>query len=152
MYTFFPSLLIVQVIAYVASFPHDGDSPYTLNKVGGISILIQALVFLHASGLFGNKPTEKYYDATGALTYISLTSFTIMNRGGLGMLSTRQKILSILVLVWCTRLGYFLYSRICRHNGIDFRFTKVKNNFNRFATFWGVQVRISYFVGLSHSI
>jgi steroid 5-alpha reductase family enzyme len=141
MYTFLPSLLIVQVIAYLASYPHDGDAPYALNVVAGIAILIQAVVFLHASGLFGNKPTEKYYDATGALTYISLSTYTIMSRGGFGMLSTRQKILAMCVLVWCTRLGYFLYSRICRHNGIDFRFTQIKHNFNRFATFWGVQVK-----------
>lgn len=140
MYTFLPSLLIVQLIAYVASIPHHSESSYQLNAVAALAILIQAIVFLHASGLFGNLPTEKYYDATGAMTYASLTIVTIMGRGGFTMLSLRQKVLSACVLMWCTRLGYFLYSRILRHKGIDFRFTTVKHDFNRFATYWGVQV------------
>lgn len=135
MYTFLPPLIIVQVIAYVVSNPQD----YSLLIVAALAIGVQCLAFIPASGVLGNAPTEKYYDATGAVTYISLIVVCIYTRGGWGELSTRQKLLSLCVLIWCTRLGYFLYSRIQRHGGIDFRFNAVKTNFHKFATYWGIQ-------------
>lgn len=113
---------------------------YNLCIIGLISVIIQGIVFLHASGIiFGNERTEKYFDLTGSLTYISLIILSILLRGGITAMSTRQLILSSLVIIWAVRLGSFLYSRIKRHGGIDNRFTAIKPDFNRFCRAWGLQ-------------
>jgi steroid 5-alpha reductase family enzyme len=104
------------------------------------AVLIQAVVFIHASGLvFGNERTERFFDLTGSLTFISLTALSVHLRGGVSELSLRQKLLSICVIIWAFRLGSFLFSRIQRHGGIDNRFTAIKPNINRFYRFLGIQ-------------
>ncbi len=106
-------------------------------KIAGVAIGIQWLVFLHAGGiLFGNERTEKFYDLTGALTYITCTSLSVYLNGD--ALSTRQKVLSAFVMIWCTRLGSFLFSRIVR-DGHDVRFTAIKPSIMRFLTAWTLQ-------------
>jgi steroid 5-alpha reductase family enzyme len=132
------------LFAFVASFRYDHDftQPYPLQLfiIAFLAVAIQGVVFLHASGLlFGNTRTEKFFDLTGSLTYLSLISFSIYLHGGISSLSTRQTILSSLVVIWAIRLGTFLYSRIQRHGGIDNRFTEIKPNLNRFCRAWGLQ-------------
>jgi len=56
-----------------------------------------------------------------------------------GLLSSRQRLLCICVLVWASRLGCFLFARINRHGGVDNRFTAIKPDLSRFSRFWGIQ-------------
>jgi steroid 5-alpha reductase family enzyme len=56
------------------------------------------------------------------------------------VLSSRQKLLALAVLLWASRLGSFLFARIRRHGGVDDRFTAVKPDLARFSRFWGIQV------------
>ena len=132
-------LLFNLFIAILGSW--DGSSPSShLCLIGFIAVAIQGLVFLHASGiLFGNEKTEKFFDLTGSLTYITLIALSIYLHGGITSLSPRQSTLSLLVLIWAVRLGTFLFTRIQRHGGIDNRFTAIKPDFNRFCRAWGLQ-------------
>ena len=118
-----------------------------LSEIAFASVLIQWIVLIHASGILGNQRTEKYFDLTGACTFFSLILWSIKS-AGLDVLSTRQQFASVGVLIWCTRLGYFLFSRSLHEGGIDSRFTEVKKNLYRFATFWTIQGMWVFLVAL----
>jgi steroid 5-alpha reductase family enzyme len=95
-------------------------------------------MFLHASGLiFGNPRTEKYYDLTGSITFVTLTLFSLSTHEG--VLSWKQYVISACVFCWSMRLGWFLFSRICQEGGIDSRFEKVKKDLSLFWLFWTIQ-------------
>jgi steroid 5-alpha reductase family enzyme len=88
--------------------------------------------------------TEKFYDLSGSLTYITCIGVALASgRLGLGkslisQLSSRQIIVASLTAVWATRLGSFLAYRIASH-GKDSRFDKIKKNPKRFAVTWTLQ-------------
>jgi steroid 5-alpha reductase family enzyme len=93
--------------------------------------------------------TEKFYDLTGALTHLSLmgasvvTSPVLINvAGGTQLASSvfRPLLATLCVLVWASRLGLFLFSRISR-DGKDVRFDEIKPNTLRFFNAWQIQVR-----------
>ena len=93
-----------------------------------IAVLIQFLIFL-PSFMF---QTEKFYDLTGSLTYISVTSiayFSIENP------SVTDTILFLYVIIWAGRLGIFLFRRINK-DGKDERFDKAKKKFFWFLQYW----------------
>lgn len=79
--------------------------------------------------------TEKYFDLTGALTYISVTLGLLLLTPDL---DARSIVLGVLVIVWATRLGSFLFLRI-RKDGADDRFDDIKPNFPRFFMVWTLQ-------------
>lgn len=79
--------------------------------------------------------TEKYYDLTGSITYITVTSFAVYMSKSLDL---RAQIVAILVAVWAVRLGSFLFARI-RKDGKDSRFDKIKTNPVRFLLTWTLQ-------------
>ncbi len=127
---------VAHSLAYAVS---SSEASYqTLRTLLLMSFGIQFLVFIHAGGLFGNERTEKFYDLTGAITYLSVLFSSIHAHGGWSSMSARQKILSACVTVWCVRLGSFLFSRIQRE-GSDSRFTVIKKNNFRFLTAWTLQ-------------
>jgi steroid 5-alpha reductase family enzyme len=97
---------------------------------------IQWIVFLHAGGFFGNERTEKYYDLTGSLTYLSTIALSLYLTPNLGV---RQIILSSFVGVWAARLGWFLYSRIHNNAGIDSRFESIKKDNFKWMFAWTMQ-------------
>jgi steroid 5-alpha reductase family enzyme len=111
-----------------------------LHVLAAGAIAIQWAVFLlQASGLLlGNAPTEKYYDLTGAVTFFSLTLLSYMH---VKNPSWRQALLSSFVMIWCIRLGGFLFNRICRANGRDSRFDNIRTKFLYFWNLWTIQVR-----------
>ena len=103
-----------------------------------ISMAMQFVMFLHASGIvFGNAPTERFYDLTGSTTFVVLTLLSL--HWNWENVSLRRGILASLVLIWALRLGTFLFERINRDGGIDHRFTEAKKNPYRFAIFWTLQ-------------
>ena len=93
-----------------------------------MAVLIQFLVFL-PSFLF---QTEKFYDLTGSLTYISVTSIAYFS---LDSPTTIDTILYLYVIVWAGRLGIFLFRRINKV-GKDVRFDKAKKKFFWFLQYW----------------
>ena len=93
-----------------------------------MAVLIQFVIFL-PSFLF---QTEKFYDLTGSLTYISVTSIAYFS---LDSPSTIDTILYLYVIVWAGRLGIFLFRRINK-DGKDERFDKAKKKFFWFLQYW----------------
>lgn len=112
------------------------SSNRTLYYLAAFILAIQWIVFIHAGGFFGNERTEKYYDLTGSLTYLSTIALSLFLTKNIAM---RQLILSTFVAIWASRLGWFLYSRIHNNNGIDSRFEEMKKDNLKFWAAWTIQ-------------
>jgi steroid 5-alpha reductase family enzyme len=100
----------------------------------GLAFLIQWLVFI-PSYVF---QTEKFFDLTGSITYISVVSVAVCYGRYSVDLDARSILLAALVIVWAVRLGTFLFSRI-RKAGKDDRFDEIKPSFIRFINVWTIQ-------------
>ncbi len=96
-----------------------------------LAFLIQWLAFIPA---FIFK-TEKFYDLTGSITYISITLFSVLASPAA---DARSYLLMALVLIWAVRLGTFLFLRVLK-SGRDDRFDAIKVSFPRFFTTWTLQ-------------
>ena len=96
-----------------------------------LAFVIQWVAFVSAF----IKQTERYYDLTGSITYITVTTVAVL-------LSpepdTRSVLLLLIVVVWAIRLGTFLFRRI-RTAGSDERFDNIKPSFARFLLAWSLQ-------------
>jgi steroid 5-alpha reductase family enzyme len=97
----------------------------------GLAFLIQWLVFIPAYLL----QTEKFYDLTGSITYITVTTIAVLFSP---VVDDRSILLLALVLIWATRLGTFLFRRIYE-SGKDARFDEIKPSFFRFLNTWTLQ-------------
>ena len=97
----------------------------------GLAFLIQWLVFIPSYWY----QTEKFFDLTGSLTYISVTILAVLTSPGV---DTRSMLLAGLVVIWAVRLGSFLFSRI-QKAGRDDRFDELKPSFFRFLNVWTIQ-------------
>lgn len=97
----------------------------------GLVFLIQWLAFIPAY----LKQTERFYDLTGSLTYISVTLLAVLFSP---ITDGRSILLLGLVLIWAVRLGTFLVRRIHKA-GKDTRFDEMKPSFLRFLNAWNLQ-------------
>ena len=79
--------------------------------------------------------TEKYFDLTGSVTYVSMTIVALALSSDL---DARSYIAGVMVLVWAVRLGSFLYRRISRA-GKDGRFDRIRTAPLRFLSAWTLQ-------------
>jgi len=99
-----------------------------------LAFLIQWLVFIPAY-LF---QTEKFFDLTGSLTYITLVGVAVCYSRYSIDLDGRSILLAVLVIIWALRLGAFLFGRI-QKAGKDDRFDEIKPSFFRFLNVWTIQ-------------
>ena len=79
--------------------------------------------------------TEMYYDLTGSITYVSVTTMALVLASDL---DARAVLVGVMVLVWSLRLGSFLFRRI-RKDGKDGRFDEIKTDRIRFFMSWTLQ-------------
>ena len=93
--------------------------------------LIQWIVFIIAY----IQKSEKYFDLTGSLTYITLTTLAVLL---IPNIDRRAALLLVMVIVWATRLGTFLFSRV-QMQGKDDRFDEIKVSFTKFLLTWTIQ-------------
>ncbi|KAA0272276.1 MAG: DUF1295 domain-containing protein, partial [Chloroflexi bacterium] len=100
----------------------------------GLAFLIQWLVFIPAY-IF---QTEKFFDLTGSITYITVTGVALCYSRYSVPLDARSILLAVLVVVWAIRLGTFLFSRI-QKAGKDDRFDELIPSFIRFLNVWTIQ-------------
>jgi len=96
-----------------------------------LTFLIQWIMFL-PSYLY---KTEKYFDLTGSITYITIISLVVAINQEIDL---RSIILMTLVILWAVRLGTFLFTRI-KSAGEDRRFREIKKSFSRFFLTWTLQ-------------
>ncbi|TNB74636.1 DUF1295 domain-containing protein [Arthrobacter sp. BB-1] len=95
------------------------------------AFVIQWLVFIPSY----RAQTEKFYDLTGALTYISITVLLVLLSPGV---DARGLLLAAMVVAWAVRLGTFLFRRVTTH-GKDDRFDDIKRDSIRFLNAWTIQ-------------
>ena len=97
----------------------------------GLIYLIQWLAFIPAY----LRQTEKFFDLTGSLTYISVTVIAVLLSPDV---DGRSLLLMVMVVIWAVRLGTFLFRRI-QKAGKDARFDALKTSFVRFLLTWTLQ-------------
>ena len=135
-YILFPILIVIGALVALAG----SQGGATLGGVPvfaiivGLAFLIQWLVFIPSYLL----QTEKFYDLTGSLTYISMIGVALCYSRYSIALDARSVLLAALVIVWALRLGTFLFGRI-RKSGKDDRFDEIKPSFIRFLNAWTIQ-------------
>ncbi|MEP7215462.1 MAG: DUF1295 domain-containing protein [Anaerolineaceae bacterium] len=97
----------------------------------GIAFAIQWLVFIPSY----IARTERLFDLTGSITYITVTVVGVVSAGNW---EPRSLIISGLIVVWSIRLGSFLFLRVLGSGG-DRRFEVIKRHFPSFLLTWTLQ-------------
>ncbi len=122
-------VLIPSSIAYAIS-----DNSLLINDVPviyyciAISYLIHWIVFIPSY----LQKTEKFYDFTGMIAYLSIIGFALYQKKQiLGSIDFDSILVGILISVWTLRLGMFLFYRVFKV-GEDDRFEAVKTSASRF--------------------
>ncbi|MEJ2412257.1 MAG: DUF1295 domain-containing protein [Anaerolineales bacterium] len=96
-----------------------------------VAFVIQWLAFIPAYLL----KTEKFFDLTGSLTYLTVMVLAVALAPERDL---RSWIMLVLVSTWALRLGTFLFLRI-KNAGEDRRFREIKQSFGRFLQTWTIQ-------------
>jgi steroid 5-alpha reductase family enzyme len=129
----FPILIVIGILMALAG--SQGGTSAARMPLFALSVslvfIIQWLVFIPAY-LF---QTEKFFDLTGSLTYITVTTIALVFSQSV---DARSILLWALVTIWALRLGTFLFGRI-RKAGKDDRFDEIKPSFIRFLNVWTIQ-------------
>ncbi len=81
------------------------------------------------------QKSERFFDLTGSLTYITLATAAVLL---IPNIDRRAALLLVMVVVWATRLGTFLFGRVLKQ-GKDDRFDEIKVSFARFLLTWTLQ-------------
>jgi steroid 5-alpha reductase family enzyme len=82
--------------------------------------------------------TEKFYDLTGSLTYITAISFALYSTNTSQNLDLGSLIIGAAIIIWAVRLGSFLFMRIHKDKK-DGRFDSIKTSFSQFFMTWTLQ-------------
>lgn len=96
-----------------------------------LAFIIQWIAFIPAYIL----QTEKFFDLTGSITFISVVTCAVLLTP---VVDARSLLLLAMVIIWAARLGYFLFTRI-RAAGEDRRFRDLKTSLARFLLTWTIQ-------------
>jgi steroid 5-alpha reductase family enzyme len=128
-----PVILLVAVgIAFAGSqggFNVSGIPLFTLCVA--LAFLIQWIAFIPAY----LRQTEKFFDLTGGITYITVIVVAVVLNP---TVDPRSLLLLGMISVWAIRLASFLFMRI-RAAGEDRRFREIKKSFARFLLTWTLQ-------------
>lgn len=129
----FPILILIGILVALAG--SQGGASIVGIPLFALSVtlafLIQWLAFIPAYLL----QTEKFFDLTGSITYISIITIAVF---GSTTIDGRSVLLSALVIIWAIRLGSFLFGRI-KKAGKDDRFDEIKPSLIRFLNVWTIQ-------------
>ena len=82
--------------------------------------------------------TEKFYDLTGSLSYLTVIWFVFFLSNNLSGLNIQNLIVVTLISIWAIRLGTFLFGRIHK-DGEDKRFRTIKTSASQFFMTWTLQ-------------
>ena len=126
------SVVLGALVAWAGS---DGSSTWNGWSVfalcGALAFIVNWIAFIPSNA----AKTEKYYDLTGSITYVSVTALALLLSADLDV---RAVIAGAMVIVWTLRLGIFLFRRI-RRDGKDGRFDEIKVSPVRFLSAWTIQ-------------
>ena len=92
-----------------------------------IIFLIHLLVFIPSY----YYQTEKFFDLTGTISYVSSVLFIFFKSNTVESINLGSLVLSTFIIIWSLRLGTFLFLRI-KKAGKDRRFNQIKKSFSWF--------------------
>ena len=102
----------------------------------GIQNITYAVLFIFLIHLVIFVPsyyfqTEKFFDLTGTISYVSSVLFIFFKSNTLESINLGSLTLSTFIIIWSLRLGTFLFLRI-KKAGKDRRFNEIKKSFSWF--------------------
>lgn len=109
-------------------------------RVGGAPVFALCAVLAFAIQWLAWLPafllrSERFYDLTGSLTYISVSALALWSAPAM---DAHRLLLFGCVVVWAVRLGSFLFLRVHQDGG-DSRFDRIKHDPLRFLLTWSLQ-------------
>lgn len=110
----------------------------------GIDLVVKAVFLAFAIQWIAFIPayifqTEKFYDLTGSLTYLSVIWFSLASSSDqFDNLNGANLAIVVLITLWAVRLGSFLFMRIHK-DGEDKRFRSIKPSATQFFMTWTLQ-------------
>ena len=113
--TTIPASFIVILLSTLIAFAANQGSVSISNipLFGFVVFLIFVIQWLVFVPSFINR-TEHFFDLTGSLTFMSASLFTLM---AIPEIYLRDIVITLLVVVWATRLGSFLFFRVRKDGG-----------------------------------
>ena len=102
----------------------------------GIQNITYAVLFIFLIHLLIFVPsyyfqTEKFFDLTGTIAYVSSVLFIFFKSNTVESINLGSLALSTFIIIWSLRLGTFLFLRI-KKEGKDRRFNEIKKSFSWF--------------------
>lgn len=102
----------------------------------GIQNITYAVLFIFLIHLLIFVPsyyfqTEKFFDLTGTISYVSSVLFIFFKSNTVDSINLGSLALSTFIIIWSLRLGTFLFLRI-KKAGKDRRFNEIKKSFSWF--------------------
>jgi steroid 5-alpha reductase family enzyme len=124
--------VITNILISVLSFAFS----YGIAHLTGITIVKNAVLLAYVIHWIAYIPayifqTEKFYDLTGSVTYLSVVWFVFLSTYQSISLNFGNLILVLLISIWTIRLGLFLFMRIHKA-GEDKRFRTIKTSASQF--------------------
>ena len=129
------NLLISLVVFFIAVSIAAATDIENVLRVVILAFLIQWMAYIPAYVF----QTEKFYDLTGSLTYLSVTWYAlILASGDFANANVANTVIVLLISLWALRLGSFLFMRIHK-DGEDKRFRTIKPSATQFFMTWTLQ-------------
>ena len=108
-----------------------------VNLVGHLLVMIFVIQWIAYIPAFIFK-TEKFYDLTGSITYISAIAFALYSTNDSQSFDLGGLIIGVAIIIWAVRLGSFLFKRVHKDKK-DGRFDSIKTSFSQFFMTWTLQ-------------
>ena len=120
---FLISFLIFSICIFIANLTGIQNITYAV-----LFIFLIHLVIFVPSYYF---QTEKFFDLTGTISYVSSVLFIFLKSNTVESFNLGSLALSSFIIIWSLRLGTFLFLRI-KKAGKDRRFNEIKKSFSWF--------------------
>ena len=120
---FLISFLIFSICIFIANLTGIQNITYAV-----LFIFLIHLVIFVPSYYF---QTEKFFDLTGTISYVSSVLFIFFKSNTVESINLGSLALSTFIIIWSLRLGTFLFLRI-KKEGKDRRFNEIKKSFSWF--------------------
>ena len=129
------NLLISLVVFFIAISIAAATDIENVLRVVILAFLIQWIAFIPAYVF----QTEKFYDLTASLTYLSVVWYSLYLASN-GFMNVNAANITVVVFIslWAVRLGSFLFMRIHK-DGEDKRFRTIKPSATQFFMTWTLQ-------------
>ena len=129
------NLLISLVVFFIAVSIAAATDIENVLRVVILAFLIQWMAYIPAYVF----QTEKFYDLTGSLTYLSVIWYAlILASSDSANANAANIVIVLLISLWALRLGSFLFMRIHK-DGEDKRFRTIKPSATKFFMTWTLQ-------------